>query len=150
MPYRRTAGGLEVLLVHPGGPFWKNKGDGAWSMAKGLLEPGEDPEAAALREFAEETGVLLEGELLYLGSERQPSGKTIHAFAVETDLDAGAIVSNTFELEWPPKSGHIQHFPEVDAAAWFLVDLANTKILPGQRPFLARLIRQIQEQERHR
>lgn len=140
LPYRRTASGVEVLLVHPGGPFWKNKGDGAWSIAKGLLEPGEDPRAAALREFAEETGVTLEGELAPLGAERQPSGKTVHAFAVEADFDATGIVSNTFELEWPPKSGKMRQFPEVDSAAWFSVDAARTKILKGQRPFLDRLV----------
>ncbi len=140
LPYRRTVAGLEVLLVHPGGPFWKNKGDGAWSIAKGLLESGEDVRAAALREFAEETGVALEGELLPLGVERQPSGKTIHAFAVEAELDAAAIVSNTFELEWPPKSGQMRGFPEVDAASWFPVEAARDKILKGQRPFLDRLL----------
>jgi predicted NUDIX family NTP pyrophosphohydrolase len=131
---------VEVLLVHPGGPFWKNKDDGAWSIAKGLLEPGEDLQAAARREFAEETGFLLEGDLVPLGSEKQPSGKTIHAFAVEADIDAAAVTSNTFDLEWPPKSGRMQQVPEVDAAAWLPVEAAYAKILKGQRPFLNKLL----------
>jgi len=131
---------LEVLLVHPGGPLWKNKDEGAWSIAKGLLEPGEDTRAAALREFTEETGVRVEGEMLSLGAEKQPSGKTVHAFAVECDIDAGAVTSNTFELEWPPKSGNMQRFPEVDSASWFSVDEARVKLLKGQRPFLDKLV----------
>ncbi len=155
--YRRTGVGPEVLLVHPGGPYWKNKDANAWSIPKGLLEPGEDPREAALREFAEETGVQLEGELQALGSVRQPSGKTIHAFAAEADIDADAVVSNTFELEWPPNTGQTMQFPEVDAAAWYPLDFASRKILKGRRPLsrdsprcslLSRLRRLRQRQDR--
>jgi predicted NUDIX family NTP pyrophosphohydrolase len=127
------------FLVHPGGPYWKQKDAGAWSIPKGLLEPGEDPRAAARREFAEETGVSLQGELHALGSAEQSGGKTVHAFAVEADIDAAAVRSNLFQIEWPPKSGGTQEFPEVDAGAWFPLDLAYDKILPGQKAFLDRL-----------
>jgi predicted NUDIX family NTP pyrophosphohydrolase len=137
--YRRTAAGLEVLLIHPGGPYWKNKDANAWSIPKGLLEPGEDPRTAAVREFAEETGTQLEGALQALGSAKQPSGKTIHAFTAEADIDADAVVSNTFEMEWPPNSGTVTQFPEVDAAAWFALDVAREKIIKGQLPFVDRL-----------
>jgi len=140
LAYRQTGAGMEVLLVHPGGPYWKNKDANAWSIPKGLLDPGEDLQAAARREFAEETGVRLDGELQALGSAKQPSGKTIHAFAAEADIDAAAAVSNTFELEWPPNSGVMQPFPEVDAAAWFPVDAAREKILKGQLPFIDGLV----------
>jgi predicted NUDIX family NTP pyrophosphohydrolase len=138
--YRRTASGLEVLLVHPGGPYWKGKDANAWSIPKGLLETGEDPCTTAQREFAEETGTVLEGNLQALGSARQPSGKIIHAFTAEADIDAEAVVSNTFELEWPPNSGIMAQFPEVDAAAWFPLDVARKKLLKGQLPFIDRLV----------
>jgi predicted NUDIX family NTP pyrophosphohydrolase len=137
--YRRAGETLEVLLVHPGGPFGKNKDAGAWSIPKGLFEAGEEPLAAARREFAEETGVRLEGDFRPLGSARQPSGKVVHAWALRAEVDAEAIISNTFELEWPPKSGRKQQFPEVDRAAWFPLAEAYDKILKGQKVFLDRL-----------
>ncbi|WP_315831034.1 NUDIX domain-containing protein [Bradyrhizobium prioriisuperbiae] len=137
--YRRCDGELEVLLVHPGGPFWRNKDDGTWSIPKGEMAEDEDPEAAARREFEEELGVALTDTLVPLGEIKQRGGKRVHGFAVEGDLDATAIRSNTFELEWPPKSGRMQTFPEVDRAEWFALDIARDKILSGQRALLDRL-----------
>jgi predicted NUDIX family NTP pyrophosphohydrolase len=137
--YRRTASGIEVFLVHPGGPFWAKKDAGAWSIPKGEYVPGEDPLAAARREFAEETGIVLDGEAVDLGSVKQAGGKIVRAWAIEGDCDAGAIRSNTFALEWPPRSGRQQEFPEVDRAAWFDLDTAEEKILKGQLDFIRRL-----------
>jgi predicted NUDIX family NTP pyrophosphohydrolase len=138
--YRRGGDGLEVLLVHPGGPFFARRDDGAWSIPKGLYEDGEEPLAAARREFAEELGSPCpDGEALELGEIRQKNGKRVTAWAVEGDLDAGAITSNTFEIEWPPRSGRRQEFPEVDRAAWFGLAAARTKILAAQAAFLDRL-----------
>ena len=137
--FRSRPGGPEVLLVHPGGPFWAKKDEGAWSIPKGELEPGDDPLAAAKRELAEETGIVARGELLPLGSVQQKGGKLVHAWALEQDADAAAIRSNTFTLEWPPRSGKTREFPEVDRAAWFDLPSARTKILPGQRELLERL-----------
>ena len=137
--YRRGARGLEVLLVHPGGPFWRAKDQGAWSLAKGEIEPGEEPAACALREFEEETGTRLEGEPAPLGEVRQAGGKTVVGFALEGDLDADAIRSITFELEWPPRSGRRQSYPEVDRAAWFTLDEAREKLNAAQAAFLDRL-----------
>jgi predicted NUDIX family NTP pyrophosphohydrolase len=138
--YRRTPA-LEVLLVHPGGPFFARKDAGAWSIPKGELEPGEDPEARARIEFAEETGTALPGDVPVraLGEIKQKGGKVVHAFAAEGDLDADAIVSNTFELQWPPRSGRRQTFPEVDRAAWFRLDEARERINPAQVELLDRL-----------
>ena len=134
------AGASEVLLVHPGGPFWSRKDAGAWSIPKGEVEDGEGPQAAALREFAEETGTTLpDGALQPLGSVKLKSGKVVHAFAVEGDLDPEAIVSSTFELEWPPRSGRISTFPEVDRAGWFGLDEAREKLNPAQAAFVDRL-----------
>jgi predicted NUDIX family NTP pyrophosphohydrolase len=133
--YRRRPR-LEVLLIHPGGPFWRNKDEGAWMIPKGLVEPGEQLEAAALREFEEELGVRPPGALEPLGRIRQKGGKYVEAFALEGDLDPAAIVSNLFEVEWPPKSGRLQPFPEVDRAAWFPLAEARVKILPSQAPIL--------------
>jgi predicted NUDIX family NTP pyrophosphohydrolase len=136
---------VEVFLIHPGGPFWAKKDAGAWSIPKGSIEPGEDAQAAARREFAEETGFTektgfeFAGDLVSLGSARQPSGKTIHAWATEAALDPEAINSNTFEVEWPPRSGRKREFPEADRAAWFTLAAARDKILPGQAVFLERL-----------
>lgn len=137
--HNRRDGRLRVLLVHPGGPYWRNKDLGAWSIPKGEYGPEEDPRAAALREFEEELGTRPSGELLALGEVVQAGGKTVVAFALAGDLDAGAITSNTFEIEWPPRSGRRRSFPEVDRAEWFPLDVARHKILPAQRPFLDRL-----------
>ncbi|WP_457798255.1 NUDIX domain-containing protein [Methylocystis sp. S23] len=137
--HRRGAGGVEVLLAHPGGPFWAKKDEGAWSIPKGEIDVEEDPRDAARREFLEETGVALAGEMTPLGAFRQPSGKTVLAFAVEGDLDPAHLSSNLCRLEWPPKSGRFIDVPEVDRAAWFTLAEAETKIVKGQRPILAAL-----------
>ena len=134
--YRRRDGALEVLLGHFGGPYWAKKDEGAWAIPKGLIEPGEAPEAAARREFAEELGTRVEGPLTPLGRIRQAGGKYVEAFAVEGDLDAGAIVSNEFTVEWPPRSGRFGSWPEIDRAGWFALGEARSKILPSQRPLL--------------
>lgn len=134
--YRRTAAGLEVFLVHPGGPFWANKDAGAWGIPKGEYQPGEDALAAATREFAEETGLRLEGEFVALGSFRQSRAKTVDVWAVEGDADPAGLASNTFAMEWPPRSGRMQDFPEVDRAAWFTPPAAARKILKSQAPVL--------------
>lgn len=139
--YRRTnAEGVEVLVVHPGGPFWARKDLGAWSLPKGEYDDDEDPAVCARREFAEELGTAPpEGDLLDLGEVRLKSGKVVVAWALEGDLDAAEIVSNTFETEWPPRSGRRQVFPEVDRAAWFAPDEARAKLNPAQRAFIDRL-----------
>jgi predicted NUDIX family NTP pyrophosphohydrolase len=138
--HRRATTGREVLLVHPGGPFWARKDAGAWSIPKGELDDGEDPRACALREFAEETGTELPpSELADLGAVKLKSGKQVVAFAVEGDLDPDTLVSSTFELEWPPRSGRIQTFPEVDRAGWFGLDEAREKLNPAQAAFVDRL-----------
>jgi predicted NUDIX family NTP pyrophosphohydrolase len=141
--YRRGAGDVEFLLVHPGGPFWQRKDDGAWSIPKGEFAEGELPEAAARREFAEETGTPLAIALQPLTPVRQKSGKMIHPFAGEGDLDADAITSNTFRMEWPPRSGREREFPEVDRAGWFDLATALRKIIPGQQPILLELARRL-------
>lgn len=130
---------LEVFLVHPGGPFFARKDAGAWSIPKGVIEPGEDPLAAARREVAEETGFVVEGEAVALPPVRQKSGKEVLAFAVCADVDPAALRSNTFTLEWPPRSGRMQEFPEVDRGAWFPLEEARVKILPAQAPLLTAL-----------
>lgn len=137
--YRRTRGLAEVFLVHPGGPFWANKDDGAWSIPKGEYETTEDPLTVAKREFHEETGFELRGDCVPLVPVKQPGGKVISAWAVAGDADAGAITSNFFSLEWPPKSGQMKEFPEVDRAEWYDLSRARIKLLPGQRPFLDQL-----------
>jgi predicted NUDIX family NTP pyrophosphohydrolase len=139
--YRRRQGGIEVFLVHPGGPFWARKDLGAWSIPKGLCGPDEDPLEAARREFEEETGFAAHGQFIPLTPIKQPGGKTVHAWAVEGDCDAAAIKSNTFSIEWPPRSGKQQNFPEVDRAEWFSIDQAQNKILKGQKGFLDELLR---------
>ncbi|TML05641.1 MAG: NUDIX domain-containing protein [Actinobacteria bacterium] len=142
--YRHGDDGPEVLLVHPGGPFFARRDDGAWSIPKGLYEDDEEPLAAARREFAEELGSPCpDGPTLELGEIRQKNGKRVTAWALEGDLDAEAITSNTFELEWPPRSGRRQEFPEVDRAAWFTLDAARVKILAAQAPLLDRLAEQV-------
>jgi predicted NUDIX family NTP pyrophosphohydrolase len=139
--YRRTDGGIEVLLVHPGGPFWTKKDDGAWSVPKGEYEPDEDPLQVALREFEEETGQPPpdHSDAEWLGEQRQPSGKVVSAWAVQGDVDVSDIRSNTFEMEWPPRSGRTREFPEVDRADWFDLDQARRKLLRGQVGFLDRI-----------
>lgn len=134
--YRRRASGVEVFLVHPGGPFWARKDAGAWSIPKGEIEAGEQPLAAAQREFAEETGSAVSGEFVGLGTVRMRSGKVVHAWALEGDIDAASIHSNVFTLEWPPRSGRQQEYPEADRAAWFPIAEARHRILAGQAPFL--------------
>jgi predicted NUDIX family NTP pyrophosphohydrolase len=134
--YRRTRDGIEVLLVHPGGPFWSNRDLGAWSIPKGEYAESEDPEASARREFAEELGVEPQGDLLLLGELRQKSGKLVTAFALEGNFDIATLRSNTFDIEWPPRSGHIRSFPEVDRADWFALPVAREKIIASQSPFL--------------
>jgi predicted NUDIX family NTP pyrophosphohydrolase len=141
--YRRGNAGLEVLLAHPGGPFWAKKDHGAWSIPKGEFADDEEPLAAARREFAEEIGTRVDGPALALTPLKQPSRKVIHAFAVEQDLDVAAISSNLFEMEWPPRSGKQQAFPEVDRAAWFGLDEARQRIQPGQAPILDELARKL-------
>jgi predicted NUDIX family NTP pyrophosphohydrolase len=137
--FRRGAAGLELLLAHPGGPFWARKDDGAWTLPKGELLPGEDPLVAARREFEEETGHAPDGEFLPLGEVRQGSGKRVMAWAVEGDFDPAQLRSNLFEMEWPPRSGRLRPFPEVDRVGWFAPDAAATKLLPAQRAFIERL-----------
>jgi predicted NUDIX family NTP pyrophosphohydrolase len=138
--YKRSGAELLLLLVHPGGPFWARKDLGAWSIPKGEYEEGEEALAAAKREFCEELGAEPRGDFLELGEIVQPSRKLISAWAVEGDFDPRQLKSNTFELEWPPKSGRRQHFPEVDRAEWFALAEARRKILPGQTGFMDRLI----------
>src|SRR5215468_7947249 len=138
--FRRGAQGLEVLLVHPGGPFWARKDLGAWSIPKGEYSEGDEPLATAIREFAEETGTHPRGELWPLGELTQPGRKIVTAFALEGDFDPATLKSNTFELEWPPKSGRKATFPEVDRAEWFSLATAREKILQGQREFITRLL----------
>ena len=137
--YRRAVLRLELLLVHPGGPFWKKRDAGAWSIPKGEYAPGEEPLAVAVREFEEETGAKLLGEFQPLGDVVQKGGKIIAAWALEGDLDPATIRSNTFEIEWPPKSGRTAAFPEVDRAGWFSPDEARDKIVPSQSLFITRL-----------
>jgi predicted NUDIX family NTP pyrophosphohydrolase len=138
--FRRRGGSIELFLVHPGGPFWKNKDAGAWSIPKGEFTDGEPALEAARREFLEETGFAVDGPFLPLTPLKQPSGKTIHAWAAEGDLDPAALRSNTFSMEWPPKSGREREFPEVDRAAWFDPEEAVRRILSGQAPWIAELI----------
>jgi predicted NUDIX family NTP pyrophosphohydrolase len=137
--YRGAHAALEVLLAHPGGPFWRRKDAGAWTIPKGEVEAGEEAEAAARREFAEEIGFRPEGERLHLGTARQPGGKLVEVWATEGDWDPSTLASNAFAMEWPPRSGRTQTFPEVDRAGWFRLDEARRKILKGQAVFLERL-----------
>ena len=134
--HRLGADGREVLLVHPGGPFWAPKDEAAWSIPKGLIEPGEALEAAARREFAEEVGTVPDGPLTLLGELKLSGSKVLVAFALEGTFDPKTLISNRFELEWPPRSGRRQSFPEVDRAGWFGLDEARTKLHLGQRPLL--------------
>jgi predicted NUDIX family NTP pyrophosphohydrolase len=137
--YRKRHGALEIFLVHPGGPYWAHKDDGAWSIPKGEYEETEEALQAAQREFLEETGVAITGPFRDLAPVRLPSGKIVRAWAVEGDFDPSALRSNHFSLEWPPKSGMTQSFPEVDRGAWFSLADARTKLSAGQRPLLGEL-----------
>lgn len=136
---------LEVFLVHPGGPLWSKKDDGAWSIPKGLLETGELPLAAAIREFREETGFEVNDGFIELGQLRQPSKKIVYAWAVQTDFDASQLQSNNFSLEWPRGSGQVRDYPEVDRGEWFSLVRARQKIYLGQEAFLDRLVRYLAE-----
>ena len=138
--FRRQGPSLEVLLVHPGGPFWAKRDRGAWSIPKGEYQPEEEPMDAARREFREETGFPPEGDLLPLGEVKQPGGKIVQAWALEGDCDPALLRSNTFLLEWPPRSGKKMTVPEADRAAWFSIPEARERLLPGQAPFLDRLV----------
>jgi predicted NUDIX family NTP pyrophosphohydrolase len=135
----RRKNGLEVLLAHPGGPFWARKDDGIWTIPKGLVEPGDDLVATARREFNEETNLTASGELIALAPVNQKSGKTVHAFTFEADFNLTRFASNTFEIEWPPKSGRRQSFPEIDRIAYFPLAVAMVKILSYQQPLLREL-----------
>jgi len=139
------SGRIEVLLAHPGGPYWARKDDGAWSIPKGELSNDEEPLAAARREFEEEMGHAADGAFLPLEPLKQPSGKLVLAWAVCCDFDPSTLESNTFSMEWPPKSGRQEQFPEVDRAAWFPIDAAKRKILKGQAPFLDQLLAKVQD-----
>jgi len=141
--YRIRAGALEVLLVHPGGPYWQHKDAGVWSIPKGEIEDGADALATARREFREETGSPVDGDFVPLTPLRQRGGKLVHAWALKGELDAASISSNSFSLEWPPRSGRQQEFPEVDRAAWLAIGEAAEKINPGQRGFLEQLQRHL-------
>lgn len=141
--YRIINNQLQVLLVHPGGPYWSKKEIGAWSIPKGEYDESENPLEAAKREVKEELGVLVEGNFIELAAVKQKSGKIVKAWAVEFDIDANTIKSNFFEMEWPPKSGKMKQFPEVDKAAWFDTEEAKTKINPAQIPLITELFLRI-------
>jgi predicted NUDIX family NTP pyrophosphohydrolase len=143
--YRRPQGRLEVFLAHPGGPFWHNRDAGAWTIPKGVAEPGEDILAAACREFEEETGIHPSGPFLPLGSIRQKAGKLVHAWAWEGDADPDRVTSNTMQTEWPRGSGHLLTFPEVDRCAWFGPPTARERINPAQAELIDRLERALEE-----
>ena len=137
--FRQTEAGIEVLLGHPGGPFWAKKDDGAWTIPKGLVESGDDLLSAARREFSEETNLVIDGEVFALSPVNQKSGKVVHAFACEADFKLDIFASNTFEIEWPPRSGRRQSFPEIDRIANFVLPIAMKKIIAYQQPFLLEL-----------
>lgn len=141
--YRPGVSGPEVFLVHPGGPFWKNKDEGAWTIPKGEFDESEDPLAAAIREFKEETGYSIKGDFKSLIPVQQKAGKIVHAWAIQGDIDEANLKSNFFEMEWPPKSGKKQSFPEIDRASWFRLSEAREKINSSQVQFLDQLVRMI-------
>jgi predicted NUDIX family NTP pyrophosphohydrolase len=137
--FRKRPAGVEVMLVHPGGPYWVRKDEGAWSIPKGLADEGEDLLATAKREFLEETGATIGGTFIDLGAHKQPGGKMIVAFGAEGDFDAASLRSNMFSMEWPPRSGKTAEFPEVDKAGWFDLDEALARVTKGQRPIISAL-----------
>ncbi len=143
--YRTRGDQVEVFLVHPGGPYWARKEDGAWSIPKGEYTEGDDPLTTARREFREETGSEVIGSFRPVSPVKQPSGKVVSVWVVEGDLDPATVKSNTFSLEWPPHSGTMQEFPEVDRGAWFDIATARTKLQPGQRGFLDQLLELLKE-----
>ena len=143
--FRQRQGVTEVLLIKPGGPYWRNKHAGAWMIPKGMVEPGETPAEAALREFAEETGTLVTAIPFPLATVRQAGGKTVQAFAAEGDLDAAAVQSNEFEVEWPPRSGRLERFPEVAEARWMPLAQAHDMMLPSQLPLLDALQNRLED-----
>ncbi len=143
--FRQRQGVTEVLLIKPGGPYWRNKHAGAWMIPKGMVEPGETPAEAALREFAEETGTLVTAIPFPLATVRQAGGKTVQAFAAEGDLDAAAVQSNEFEVEWPPRSGRLERFPEVAEARWMPLAQARDMMLPSQLPLLDALENRLED-----
>jgi predicted NUDIX family NTP pyrophosphohydrolase len=148
LPFRTVADGVEVLLVHPGGPFWAKKDLGAWSIPKGEVDEGEEPRACALRELEEELGSRLGlgvADLIELGSIRQKGGKQVHCWAAEADFDPAALSSNTFEVEWPPRSGVEREFPEVDRAEWLVPDEARRKVNPAQAELIDRLLATLED-----
>lgn len=147
LAYKYVEGKLEVMLAHPGGPFWARKDEAAWSIPKGLQETDESILDTAKREFEEETGCKIQTDLLELGTIKQPSKKLITIFAVEMEIDVNMVKSNLFEMEWPPKSGNIQKFPENDKAQWFTIEEARKKIFKGQKVFLDRLVDILNYQE---
>ncbi|HEY7532578.1 MAG TPA: NUDIX domain-containing protein [Nitrospiraceae bacterium] len=144
--YRVRHGKAEVFLIHPGGPYWKNKDEGSWSIPKGECDPDADLLAEAKREFVEETGMRVEGEFCKLSPVRQPGGKIVQAWVVEGDCDPAQLKSNTFVMEWPPRSGQWQEFPEVDRGGWFTCPEAREKLLKGQRPLVDELERMLENQ----
>jgi len=144
--FRRAAAGTEVLLAHPGGPFWARRDEASWTLPKGEIAPDEEPLAAARREFQEETGFESAPPFLPLGELRQKSGKRISAWAFEGDADPARLVSLAFEMEWPPRSGRMQSFPEVDRVAWFGLEEARRKLIAGQAPFITALEQLLREQ----
>ena len=146
--YRQDGRGIQVFLAHPGGPFWSRKDRGAWTIPKGEIGEGEDPLEAAKREFAEEIGIALDGDFIPLQPVKQRGGKVVAAWAIEGDCDAAAIRSNVFSMEWPPKSGKLAEFPEVDRAGWFTLDEAREKIIDGQLPLLDELRALVQDAAR--
>ena len=143
--FRFARRSLEILLIHPGGPFWGKKDEGSWSIPKGIYENDEEPLTAARREFQEETGFIADGEFLELGTFTQPSGKTISAWALLGDFDTNKFESNTFSMEWPPKSGRMQEFSEADRAGWFEINEARRKITKGQLPIIEMLVKRLIE-----
>jgi predicted NUDIX family NTP pyrophosphohydrolase len=145
LAYRQKDNELEVLLVHPGGPFWVKKDAGSWSIPKGEFDSDENPLQAAKREFSEETGYSVEGDFIRLDPVRQPSGKVIYCFAIEHDFDTSQCNSNTFTMEWPRRSGTIREFPEIDRMEWFTIRQAEDRISKGQRPILLQLLQVLRE-----